>query len=245
MLAPLPLLSVILPVKAPNYLVLRRCMASFAALDQASCVQIVVVYTGHLDFLQIGEYPEFHSVHLKHCEAAGIYSAFNAGIEMAEGSFLLFFGHDDVALPEMDEVLFVLSKSCGGRVVVAAGVYVQGIGVRRATRLRQAVALRNWPHQGMFYSACLFDDQKYDISFPLRADHCLNISFLADRSIRCVRPQQVVSYFSRGGFSTRVVEDKEFDANQADITAKAFGWFWGGVVRYLLPFVRQMRKFVR
>ena len=244
--APVPsLLSVIVPLREPDEAVLARCLVSFDSLPSAARLEVVLVHTGPFDITlcdvarRIG-----HCVRVE-CAEPGIYAAFNRGIEHATGRFLLFYGHDDIALPDMEQALQLLASEGDDAVLLACAVYVQGLGVRRPSRLRQAIVLRNWGHQGLFYASALFRGRRYDLRYPLRADHRLNIALLADRGVRCVRSPRVVTYFARGGFSTSNIADLHFDAEQARIAGEEFGWLWGMAVRVLLPVVRRCRLLLR
>jgi glycosyltransferase involved in cell wall biosynthesis len=240
-----PLLSVVIPVKDPDYTRLRRCLESFHALSGAADIQIVLVHTGPLRSDSLGQFAGLHSLRVVGCELRGIYSACNAGIPPAQGRFLLFFGHDDIALPEMDQALARLACIGQSRVLLACAVYVQGIGVRRPSRWRQGIVFRNWGHQGIFYSASLLHAASYDTRYTLRADHRLNIALLADRTVHCVKLPAVVCYFSRGGYSTQHIIDRHFDAEQAGIAALEFGWIWGVAVSTLIPLLRMFRRVLR
>jgi glycosyltransferase involved in cell wall biosynthesis len=236
-----PLVSVILPVREPDPLVLARCLCAFAALPWARRLEIVLVHTGYFESGMQGLSRGVGAVRLVESTVAGIYPAFNTGIECANGRFLLFFGHDDIALPEMQNALELIDTLGPGQVIVACGIYVQGLGLRRPSRLRQGIVFRNWGHQALFYSAEIFRTRRYDPRYPLRADHRLNIALLADPEVRCERSPWVVSHFSSGGFSTANIADLHFDAEQARIASSEFGWFWGLALRALLPVVRRLR----
>jgi hypothetical protein len=240
-----PLVSVILPVREPDPLVLARCLCAFAALPWASRLEIIVVHTGHFELGTQESSCTVGAFRLVESAVAGIYPAFNRGIECANGRFLLFFGHDDIALPEMQRALEFIDTLGPGQVLVACGIYVEGVGLRRPSRLRQGIVFRNWGHQALFYSAEIFRTRRYDPRYPLRADHRLNIALLADPAVRCQRLPWVVSYFSRGGFSSRTIEDPLFDSGQATIAGAEFGMAWGILVRVLLPVVRASRTLVR
>jgi len=240
------LLSVILPLKQPDAAVLRRCLASFAALPGAGRLELVVVHTGPLAAGLLDDHPpRLGSLRVVECATPGIYAAFNTGIEHAGGRFLLFFGHDDIALPDMQHALEALERECDERTLLACAMQVQGIGTRRPSRLRQGIVFRNWGHQALFYSAALLRTRRYDPRYPLRADHRLNIALLADPAVRCLRRREVVSYFSRGGYSSTTIADRHFDAEQAGIAATEFGTFWGLAVAVLVPTLRCARAVVR
>jgi glycosyltransferase involved in cell wall biosynthesis len=239
------LLSVILPVRNPDTAKLKRCLASFDALPSASRIEVIVVRTGMIAESILGGFSRIAGCQVAESSEVGIYAAFNTGIAVAQGRFLLFFGHDDIPLPAMENVLSYLAGQPGARMLVACGMYVEGVGIRWPSRLRQGIVFRNWGHQALFYSADLLQGISYDLRYPLRADHRLNIALLGDPSVRCVRLPLVVSWFARGGFSTRTIADREFDARQATFATEAFGSMWGWTVRLLLPVVRIGRRVIR
>jgi hypothetical protein len=241
----MPLVSVILPVRDPSEVALRRCLCSFAALSAVSRMELVVVRTGVLDPRWLDEARGFCCVRIVECEVPGIYAAFNTGTGAAAGKFLLFYGHDDIALPDMDAAMQLLESTDPERTLVACGVHVQGLGNRWPSRLRQGIVFRNWGHQGLFYPASMIEPEAYDAAYPLRADHRLNMKLLSRKSVACLKPPLVVSYFSRGGYSTQNIADSRFDTEQARLAACDFGWVWGVAVRVLLPVVRATRRAFR
>jgi len=241
-----PLLSVVIPIRALEPAVMARCIASIAALKHAPLIELVVVHTGPFDSALVAASAyAFHGIRVVECAEPGIYRAYNMGASMASGRYLLFFGHDDIALGGMDKAIARVAHEAGSRVMVAAVVYMEGNGLRKPNRLRPLVAFRNWSHQGILYSSQLLAERGYDESYPVRADHVLNIQLLADRSVKYLRLPFVVSFFSAGGYSTRAGADEHFDKSQARIARESFGKFWGIAVRSLLPAARIARSLSR
>jgi hypothetical protein len=232
---------VIVPVKDPDPARLRRCLAAFCSLSAAPSLQLLLMHTGPLDSSIAAGFSGFHSIHAIACEEPGIYSACNEGIGKADGRFLLFFGHDDIALPEMDKVIARLGRITTERVLVACGVCIEGLGVRSPSRLRQSILFRNWGHQGLFYSADILRGRAYESRYAVRADHRLNIALLADPDIECVRMPEVVCYFPRGGFSTLHPVDAAFERDRYAIARQDFGVAWGAALWALMLVMRALR----
>jgi glycosyltransferase involved in cell wall biosynthesis len=240
-----PLLTVVVPVKAPDPARLARCLFSFAALPSSAEIEVLLVRSGEIPELPVMTAEHFHDLRTIESTAPGIYQACNAGIPAARGRYLLFFGHDDIALPDMETVLSLARNAPDARTMIAAGMYVQGVGNRFPSLLRQGVAFRNWGHQGLLYAADLLHTSSYDTRYPLRADHVLNMSLLADRGVRLLRSRAVVAWFSRGGYSTRVIDDPLFDGSRIRLAGEAFGIHWGLAVGATLLSLRAVRTAAR
>lgn len=101
-----PKLSIIVPIyKVEKYL--RRCIDSILAQTMRE-IEIILIDDGSPDGSgQIcDEYAEnYEFIHVIHQENAGVSSARNAGIAIAQGEYIGFVDPDDYILPEMMERL--------------------------------------------------------------------------------------------------------------------------------------------
>ncbi len=140
----------------------------------------------------------------------GVYDALNKGIRLATGKHLLFLGAGDrlregvlesVAgqLPE-GELSFVY----GDAHLVRHGVRVCG------KFSRKEFVVRNICHQAIFYERTIFDVLGgYDLKYKVYADWAFNMKCFADRRVRKVYLDMVVSDFEGWGISD-TQEDAEF-----------------------------------
>ena len=224
------LVSLVLAAKSPPREVLVLCLASFSALQNASRIQLVIVESGTPAELPDDAFAAFANVKRLEVPAEGVYAAYNAGIEVADGTYLLFFGVDDIALPGMDRVIEHLDTSPESYHLYAAPCYMQAGGIRRPSERRTSLIFANWCHQGIFYQRNHLFCNRYDPRYRVQADHKLNIDIVSNKKMRVGISQYLVAYFSAGGISS-VSPDLVFRADFPKIVALSYGQKWGCLVR--------------
>ena len=224
------LISLIVATKAPPPAALARCLASFAALKHVGLIQLVLVESGDPAKLEHDSLAPFASVKRMLIPAEGVYAAYNAGIDAANGTYLLFFGVDDIALPGMDSVIGHLDSFPNDYYLYAAACYMQATGIRRPSERRTSLIFANWCHQGIFYLRRNLLNNRYEVRYRMQADHKLNIDIIANRTLRIGVSQELVAYFSAGGISS-VSPDLVFRRDFPSIVAHAYGRQWGWLVR--------------
>jgi glycosyltransferase involved in cell wall biosynthesis len=225
-----PLLSVVIAAKDPPPDQLRLCLASFAALPSAPALQIVVVGSGSVPKMPRDIADRFWEFCVLSVPARGIYAAYNSGIEAARGTYVLFFGVDDIALPGMQAVFDTLARQPGEFHLYAAACYMQSVGIARPSKRRWSLAIRNWCHQGVFYLRSYLAEHPYQVEYPAQADHKLNIDIVSDPQRRIGVSDDVVAYFSAGGLSS-MKPDLTFRRDFPAIVARAYGRPLGALVR--------------
>jgi len=223
-----PVLTVVIAAKDAPPLQLRRCIASFAALTHAPHIEIVLVQSGMPSEPGLSWQAPFHAARIIDTPPNGVYAAFNLGIEAAKGRYLLFFGTDDLALPEMDAVLAQLAH--GSEDLHAAACYMQGRGVLAPSMQRRSLIRQNWCQQGIFYSAQRIKQHRFDLRYKVQADHKLNIDLLSDVTLRFSVSAEPVAYFSRGGASS-TTHDIQFIRDFPQIVTNAYGWRTGAILK--------------
>lgn len=224
------LISVVIAVKDPEIYFLKLCLASFACLSNSKYLQIVIVGSGVLPDFDDNTFVRFGDFKVIDVPAEGVYSAYNAGIKSSDGTYILFFGFDDIALPGMDGVIFQLASSPVVFHLFAAACYMQSVGVAEPSQLRLSLILRNWCHQGIFYLRSYMLDHFYETDYSAQADHKMNIDIVSDRSLRFGISKELVSYFSAGGFSS-LRPDLRFRKDFPSIVGKAYGRPYGWSVK--------------
>jgi glycosyltransferase involved in cell wall biosynthesis len=220
-----PLISLIIAVKDPSNEIMNRCISSFAALVNSKEIQVVVVVSGKCSYAYQGE--SFHSVSFNYVEPEGVYAAYSAGIDIALGKYVIFFGEDDIALPEMDNVLIRLNDESSD--VWFCSAMSQKLGLLKPHRFRPLILLKNVCHQSIIYRKSIFKKYDYERSFPIQADHFLNIMLYSDLEISFTTYSNPISYFSSGGISSYTT-DLEFRRRLSGIAMDRFGVFWGLVI---------------
>lgn len=224
------LLSLVIAAKDPPAAPFALCLASFSALAHAHRIQIVLVESGEPARLEPASLAAFADVKRLQVPAEGVYAAYNAGIGAADGTYLLFFGVDDIALPGMDSVIAHLAAAPEPYHLYAATCYMQATGVQRPSTRRTSLILANWCHQGIFYRCSHLLEHRYEVRYRMQADHKLNIDIVSNRALRFGVSQEMVAYFSAGGISS-VRPDLVFRKDFPAIVAAAYGKPWGWLVR--------------
>lgn len=224
------LVSVIIASKDPPIALLELCLASFASLTNAQRMQLVIVQSGSIPPLQEAALSRFADVKVMEVPPQGIYAAYNAGINAADGTYLIFSGVDDIALPGMDVVIDHLAAVTAPYHLFAAACYMQSVGIAAPSKLRISLALRNWCHQGIFYSRHYLAEHPYETRYKAQADHRKNIEIVSNRRLRFGVSKELVAYFSAGGVSS-LAPDLEFRRDFPSIVAHAYGLPFGIMVK--------------
>lgn len=216
-------ISVVIAVKDPRIEDLRLCLASFAALKNASILDIVIISTeplSNFDMIMIDSFGKFDVIVLP---PEGIYSAYNAGAKIAIGKYVLFFGIDDIALPGMDVALEQISTFQIKYHMLAASCYMQSSGVSNPSNNRHSLIFRNWCHQGLFYLREYIVENPYETDYVIQADHKMNIDIISNTDNKFLILKEVVSYFSASGVSS-ARPDLKFRNSFPYIIRKSYGF---------------------
>jgi hypothetical protein len=196
----------------------------------ADKIQLIIVESGVVEKIDDVFLNSFGDVKRILVPAEGVYSAYNHGIDAADGLYIMFFGVDDIALPGMDRIISVLENDGGKSCIVAAGCYMEATGLRLPSSCRYSLIIANWCHQGILYLRSHLLNNRYDLRYKVQADHKLNIDIVANRSLAITVSKEVVAYFSSGGISS-TVPDIEFRKDFPSIVACAYGLHWGLLVK--------------
>lgn len=224
------LVSVVIAAKDPAASMLELCLASFSSLANANRLQLVIALSGELPKLQQNTVSRFGELKVINVPPNGVYSAYNGGIAVAKGRYVLFFGVDDIALPSMDIVidqLGILEEPCH---LYAAACYMQAAGVAEPSPYRTSLVFRNWCHQGIFYLRSYLLEHSYQIEYKAQADHKMNIDIVSNKKLRFIVSKELVAYFSAGGVSS-LRPDITFRNDFPLIVARAYGSHYGLLVK--------------
>lgn len=224
------LITVVIAAKDAPAALLELCLASFSALANAHRLQLVIVQSGSLPILQQDSVKRFAVVNVIEVLPEGVYSAYNAGVKAAEGTYVLFFGIDDIVLPGMDSVIDQLASASLPFHLFAAACYMQSVGLAEPSRRRTSLVFRNWCHQGIFYLRSYLLSHPYQIEYRAQADHKMNIDIVSNRSLRFGVTKELVAYFSAGGVSS-LRPDLRFRKDFPSLVARAYGKHYGLLVK--------------
>lgn len=224
------LITVIIAAKDPPAPLLELCLASFSSLTNAHRLQLVIIQSGSFPEISKDSFARFGDVQVINVLPEGVYSAYNAGIRAATGTYLLFFGVDDIALPGMDFIIDQLDAATEQYHLFAAACYMQSVGVAEPSLRRSSLIFRNWCHQGIFYLRSYMLDHPYQTEYRVQADHKMNIDIVSNRALRFGVSKELVAYFSAGGVSS-LRPDLRFRSDFPTLIAQAYGRHYGFLVK--------------
>lgn len=148
----------------------------------------------------------------------GIYSAYNKGIQIAKYDWIMFFGQDDIILPNLASI--VEDPNFAEYDLIVNPVVFGDRGVLYPIKNRLGLIFRNWCHQGVIYKKAVFADRKYNQRYSIQGDHEFNI--YACKKYRAKYSSVIVSYFSTEGTSQSRT-DHVFKREMHSIIKENFG----------------------
>jgi hypothetical protein len=196
-----PILTVVIAAKDPPQGLLSRCLSSFAALPCANKLQVVIVVSGDLPSVDRTTVSVFNAFEVVETAPEGVYAAYNIGIDLAKGRYLLFFGVDDIALPPLTTVVSTIEANEVD--LFAAPCYMEKQGLRQPSMNRFSLIHQNWCQQGLIYARTALSSRRFDVRYPIQADHKLNIDLVTDPTTRLAVGSEPIAFFSSGGVSSR------------------------------------------
>jgi glycosyltransferase involved in cell wall biosynthesis len=172
---------------------------------------------------------EFPSLRFILEDGPGIYRAMNLGLKKATGEYVYFIGQDDILLPDAAMAISRGAKEHAD--VILANVFWGYKRIHKNYASKQYLVWTNWCHQGAFYNRLTFLRvvKSFPLEYKAQADHYSNIALGADRSVKLVRFDRCVAWYSATGFSTQS-PDLVFRSAFPVIVRKHIGWFFYGVV---------------
>jgi glycosyltransferase involved in cell wall biosynthesis len=167
-------------------------------LSNDDTLQIVETYRNKLPYLKISSEKD-----------KGIYDAMNKGISLAQGEWLYFMGSDDYFYS--NDVLNKIYNQIDQKTDVLYGNVFdeKRNGLYDGQFTGTKLFFMNICHQSIFYKKNIFKKLgNYSLNYTCWADWEHNFRWFYNKEINKKYVDLTVAFYSTGGFSSKVVEDK-------------------------------------
>lgn len=215
-----------------------------ACLDSIKCqvhkpIEVVVVDGGSkdatVDILHLN--PDVVTTWISEKDN-GIYDAMNKATALATGDWFYFMGADDTLLPDFSEMAKALEEPHTiyyGSVLAKGGKYLGYM--KPYSQAKIGIC-----HQAMIYPKYVFCKYNFDLTYPISADHHLNMKCWADKNINFKFVDYIIANFNHTGISS-LQKDKLFEKRKSGLIFKYFGLtIWGRFVFRQLKWKLMNRK---
>lgn len=172
----------------------------------------------------------------------GIYDAINKGLKLATGDFLLVLGSDDTLIDEKtieNVVSFIEDKD-----TVYYGDIFRTIRNDRYCGKYNSykLAVKNIPHQALFYPKSVYKVNTYKLEYRLFADYVYNIELWNNHKFQYI-PVVVTNYYD--GASSSTLEDKNFDNDYRRIVIDNIGrlqYYYASAYHYIRNIIKRGKR---
>ncbi|KAA8484636.1 glycosyltransferase involved in cell wall biosynthesis [Arcticibacter tournemirensis] len=212
-----PLISVILVTYNVEKL-LQNCLNSIFRQEYPSLETIVIdgaSTDGTIDILKA------NSSRIKFWKSekdSGIYDAMNKALDHISGEWVYFIGADDELTPDFSALAYELKD--------ASAIYYGSVLKDGKKYLGQLSpyhhAKTGINHQAMFYPVSVFRKYKFDTTYPISADHILNMWCWKDKDFRFEFRDYIIAIFNHTGVSS-LKKDLLFEKRKANLILKNYG----------------------
>lgn len=152
----------------------------------------------------------------------GIYDAMNKALSLATGDWLLFLGADDI-LYNANTIENMVSVCIDKDNLYYGNVYLkQSKIIYNGKTNKWRLAYGNVSHQAIFYPKCFYKKYKYELKYPIFADHIYNIKLYANYARRFVYVNEIITIYNENGFSS-TSNDKMYFTDINIIIGKCLG----------------------
>ena len=169
----------------------------------------------------------------------GIYDAMNKGLRKANGDFVLFLGGDDhlISFHVLQDIVPQLQPK---RVCVYHGDVYRCVSkdLYGGKYNRYKLAIKNIPHQALFYPKVIYKNYNYDVKYSLFADYQYNIMLFSKIPFEYLN--QTITWFNDAGSCVKH-RDICWDMDRKHIITT----FLGYVPYYFAQFYHLLRKVVK
>lgn len=134
----------------------------------------------------------------------GIYDAMNKGLQIATGDYVIFLGADDhlISFKIIEEIVPYLQKK--------DTIYYGSVFRPKSNTLycghftKYKLAIKNIPHQSIFFPKIVYKDYPYKLEYKLLADYYNNIILFNKYSFKHIN--RTISFFNDTGVSAQNID---------------------------------------
>lgn len=150
----------------------------------------------------------------------GVYDAMNKALKIATGDFLIFLGADDHFISF--DILSKISILTIDKQIIYYGNVLrpQRNDIFCGYYNKWKFAVKNLPHQAIFYPQSVYKNYSYDLRYKVYADYVYNLNLFKNYKFRYL--PLTVSFFNDNGMSSSV-KDKFFEMDYGRLTKKNLG----------------------
>ncbi len=152
---------------------------------------------------------------------AGVYDAMNKGLDRAHGDWVLFLGSDDLLVDVLHRIW--------GRLKIDQNSVVYGnVYWKKKNRVYDGefkwykLIEKNVCQQAVFYPKSVFDDLRFNLSYPVLADWDLNLRLWADPRFKKRYVNELIAIYAGGGLSQQRIDDA-FLSRRGQVIKDLFG----------------------
>lgn len=135
---------------------------------------------------------------------SGVYDAMNKGISRATGKRIFFMGADDRWTLSAEKLQSLLSQSSQNQIPYGNVRLKTTQKIYGGPFYRWKLLIKNISHQAILYPKEVFQKKRYDLSFPICADHAFNLELAWNPDFQFKYHELVLTEFGQGGLSSRV-----------------------------------------
>lgn len=151
---------------------------------------------------------------------SGVYDAYNRGVALSSGDYLLFLGADDYLIADLASLATTLVDD---KTIYYGDVYMPKKHVLFGGEYtRRRLAYHNICHQSVFYPRAVFTKYSYDLKYRIWADYDLNVRCMADNDLKFQYIKKLISFYNDCGGISDNFEDSLFLKNQIRLVYKYF-----------------------
>ncbi len=172
-------------------------------------------------------------------EDNGIYDAMNKGLRQANGDFVLFLGGDDhfISYHILQDIVPQLQQK---RVCVYHGDVYRCVNkdIYGGKYNRYKLAIKNIPHQALFYPKSIYKNYDYNVKYSLFADYQYNIMLFTKYPFEYLN--QTIAWFNDAGSCVQH-RDICWDEDRK----KHINTFLGCIPYWVAKFYHLLRKVIK
>lgn len=240
-----PLISVIIPVFNAQH-VINKALLSISCQSFKNYELLIIDGASKDNTLSIlKEFQKTNECTVVSEKDKGIYDAMNKGIALAKGEWLFFLGADDQLHDENVFKDLISFSEKNNADLIYGNVFFENDGsVYDGPFNKWKILCKNISHQAIFYKKSLFEKMGlYDLAYPILADYVFNLTWFANKNIKALYFNRVISIFGQAGISSNDNKrDILFKKNKAKIVYKHFPFPYFLYSLLIVPWIDFFRK---